>query len=300
MSAGVGQELLDKDALARLAHMPVLARFPMLGGVSGLHRSATRGSSVEFAEYRKYVPGDDIKHLDWRVYAKTDRFFMKEFEADTNLRCTMVLDGSASMAYAGKLDFARRLVATLSQLLIRQGDAVGLACFADRLVHDIAPNRSPVHLRHILETLAGLEPRGRTDLVGVLHALAEKVKRRSLVLVFSDLFSEVEAMLDCFQHMRFRKHDLAVFHVLDRQELDFAFDRPIRFVDCESEAGVLTDPVEIRAVYQEAIQAYLKRLRHGCREFSVDYRPIFTDMTCEEVLASFMLQRIQGGRTLGR
>ena len=274
-----------------------LILIPMLGGVTGIHKSATRGSSVEFAEYRKYVPGDDMRHVDWRVYARSDRFYMKEFEADTNLRCYLVLDTSASMAFAGgrqsKFEYARRLAATLAYLLIHQGDAVGLLCFANKVLRDIPPRHAPAHLKNIFDGLASAEPAGRTEIVRTIHELAEKAKQRALVVVFSDFFAEIEPLLDCFQHMRFRKHDLAVFHLLDRQEIDFPFGRPIRFIDMETGFAMLTDPSVVQAGYQRELDRYLAAIKRGSEEFNADYQRVFTDMDYEKILAGFLLQRFR-------
>ncbi len=292
------REFLDSAVLARLSALTVNARAPMLGSVTGIHRSATRGSSVEFAEYRKYVPGDDIKNLDWRVYARTDRFYMKEFEADTNLRCVLVMDTSKSMAFAGKdgvskLAYAKKLAATLAYLLVHQGDAVGLTCFADKAVTEIPPRRSPSHLRHIFDTIATVEAHGPSEIVEMLHQIAEKVRRRALVVVMSDFFTEVEPLLNAFQHMRFQKHDLAVFHLLDKQEINFDFDRPIRFVDLESHFQMLTDPALIAPGYREEVDRYLEAIQRGSREFGVDYNRVMLDDDYEKVLAAFLLQRLK-------
>jgi uncharacterized protein (DUF58 family) len=297
------RDFVDSEVLSRLSRLTLASRVPMIGSVSGIHKSATRGSSVEFAEYRKYVPGDEIKHIDWQVYARTDRFYMKEFEADTNLRCYLVVDTSGSMGFAGKhgtkFEYARRLAATLAYLLIHQGDAVGLQCFSDKATKDIPPRHSPSHLRNIFDTLGEVSPSGPTELVQTIHELAERVKRRALIIIFSDFFGDVPPLLDCFQHMRFRKHDLALFHMLDREELDFDFDRPIRFVDLETSFGMVTDPSVIRNGYRTELDRYLDSFKRGCREFNVDYHRVVTDTDYEQVLASFLLQRIRTNRGTG-
>lgn len=288
---------LDAGALARLMAQPLLARFPMEGNVSGHHRSPHRGSSVEFAEYRNYAPGDDIRRLDWRVFGRTDRFYMKEFEAETNLRCYLVLDCSGSMGFAGrhqrKLDFARRLLASLAYLLVHQGDAAGLLCVNERAVCEVPPRRNPAHLRTLLETLdkAEAEPHGPTGLVAALHDLAEKVRRRALIVIFSDFFCELEGLLSCFQHLRFQKHDLAVFHLLDRMEVEFKFDRPVRFVDLESSFSLVAEPGLIREQYLAQFNGFLERLRAGCLEFNADYRRVITDEDYEKVLGDFLVER---------
>lgn len=294
------RDFLDHRVLARLSRLPVVPRGLVEGSFSGQHRSPHRGSSVEFAEYRKYVPGDDTRHVDWRVYAKSDRFYLKEFEADTNLRCYLILDCSASMGFAAehgsKLDFARRLAASLAYLLMHQGDFVGLTCFSDAVKQDIPPRGNPSHLRSIFDVLAGVEARGETDITGVLHELAERFRRRAMVVVFSDCFTEAPPLLDCFQHMRYRKHDLAIFHLLDRQELAFSFDRPIRFVDLEGNASLLTEPNSIQADYHDAVTAFLTEMQRGCREFNVDYHQVVTDSDYESVLSKFLLERMKRGQ----
>jgi len=295
VAEGAGQNLLDPQVLTRLMAQPLLARFAMEGNISGHHKSPHRGSSVEFAEYRNYVPGDDIRRLDWRVFGRTDRFYMKEFEAETNLRCYLVLDSSASMNFTGrhgrKFDFARRLISSLAYLIVHQGDAAGLLCVDEKTASEIPPRRNPVHLQLILETLENVKPRGETGLVAALHNLAEKVRRRALVIVFSDFFCDTEELLECFQHLRFQKHDLAVFHLLDRMEVEFQFDRPVRFVDLESSFSMVTEPALVRDQYLKQFGSYLERLRAGCHEFKADYHQVTTDQDYEKVLADFLTER---------
>lgn len=299
------RDFLDSEVLSRLSRIVLNARHPMMGTVSGIHKSAARGSSVEFAEYRKYVPGDDIKHIDWQVYARSDRFYIKEFEADTNLRCYIVLDCSASMLFEGdhgsKFAYAQKLAATLAYMLIHQGDGVGLTAFNDQVQEDIPSRRSPPHLKSIFDILGKMTPTGKSAIVETIHNLAEKISPRALVIVFSDLFTEIDPLLDAFQHMRFRKHDLSIFHLLDQQEMDFRFDRPIRFVDMESSFDMITDPSIIRGGYRKALDQYLEALQKGCREFGVDYQRVITSADYEKVLASFLLERItrkKSGRKL--
>jgi len=286
---------LDSQVLNRLMHLTLMARSPMEGSVSGLHKSPHRGSSVEFAEYRNYVPGDDIRRLDWRVFARTDRFFLKEYEAETNLRCYFVLDASGSMRFGqapgGKLTYAKRLIATLAYITAHQGDASGLICAHAKSAQEIPPRRNPAHLKVIFETLDKVEGRGETGLIAALHDLAERVRRRALVIVVSDFFCDLEPLLNCFQHLRFQKHDLAIFHLLDRAELDFQFDRPVRFMDLESSMSVVTEPASIRDEYLRQFHLFLEQLRGGCNEFGVDYRQVVTDQDYERVLADFLVER---------
>lgn len=287
--------LIDPQVVNRLLNQQFHTRFPMAGSVSGHHKSPFRGSSVEFAEYRKYAPGDDIRRLDWRVFGRTDRFFIREFEADTNLRCYLVVDCSASMGYGAgeqtKFAYAQRLAASLGYLLVQQGDAVGLLCFDEKAACDIPPRRNPSHLQLIFNALRAAKPKGETALVKALHDLAEKVKQRALVMIFSDCFCDVEQLLGAFQHLRFQKHDLAVFHLLDRAEVEFQFDRPVRFVDMENSSSILTEPAVIRRQYLAQFEAYLLQLKQGCHRFNADYRRVITDENYEKVLADFLVER---------
>ena len=288
-------KFLDAGALGRLMMQPLVARFPMEGNVSGQHKSPHRGSSVEFAEYRNYVPGDDLRRLDWRVLGRTDRLFIKEFDAETNLRCYLVIDCSASMRFAGKhqpkLAFARRLAATLAYLVVHQGDAAGILCVGEKTIVEIPPRRNPAHLRLIMDTMEKLEGKGKTGLVEALHGLAERVRRRALVIILSDCFVEPDALLNCFQHLRFQKHDLVVFHILDRMELDFPFDRPVRFVDLETSTSLVTEPAVVRPEYLNQLASYLALMKSGCHEFKADYRQAVTDQDCEKLVGDFLVER---------
>lgn len=289
------RSFLDPSIVAQLAAVPLLSRKPMLGSVSGRHASPHRGASVEFAEYRKYVPGDDLRRLDWRAYGRSDRFYIKEYEADTNLRMVLVLDTSGSMDFGSvgttKLEYARRVAAALSYLAIQQGDAVGLACVAGGIVQNIPPRRVPAHLTTIYDALEEAKPQGETGIVKVLHELAETVRQRALVIILSDLFVDIDQLRDCFEHLRFRKHDVAVFHLLDPEELAFAFQRPTRFVDMEGGTAVFADPVEIAERYHKALDSYLLGLRKLVLETSVDYRRISIDAAYAKELTKFLVDR---------
>lgn len=289
------RSFVDPLILAQLGALPLMSRKPMLGSVSGRHSSPHRGASVEFAEYRKYVPGDDLRRLDWRAYGRSDRFYIKEFEADTNLRMVMVVDTSGSMDFGSvgttKLEYARRITAALSYLAIQQGDAVGLACVAKGVVHNIPPRRNPAHLTTLYDTLELAEPQGETGLVEVLHELAETVRQRALILVVSDFFVEPSLLRDCFEHLRFRKHDVTAFHLLDPEELAFAFQRPTRFIDMEGGTAVFADPVEIAERYHRALSEYLEALRKVVLETAVDYRRISIESPYAQELTNFLVDR---------
>ncbi|HAC89691.1 MAG TPA: DUF58 domain-containing protein [Planctomycetaceae bacterium] len=289
------RSFIDPAVLAQLSVLPLRSRRPMLGSVSGRHSSPHRGASVEFAEYRKYVPGDDLRRLDWRAYGRSDRFYIKEFEADTNLRLVMVLDTSGSMAAAhqgiSKIDYARRLAGALSYLAIQQGDAVGLACVEQGLIHQIPPRRNPAHLSILFDHLEVVKAQGTTGLPQVLHELAETVRQRALVVILSDLFMQPAELRECFEHLRFRKHDVAAFHLLNPDEIHFSFQRPTRFLDMEGGPAIFADPVEIAQRYLQAIQQYLEELRQVVLETAVDYRRVVLDQPYDQALRSFLVDR---------
>lgn len=289
------RSFLDTHVLSRLASVPLFARRPMQGNVSGRHPSPHRGSSVEFAEYRKYVPGDDPRRMDWRAYGRSDRFYIKEFEADTNLRCCLILDASGSMDFGSagvtKIEYARRIAGTLGYLAVQQGDAVGLTCVANGIVRSLPPKRHPAHLMTLFDYLEQIQPQGETRLVQSLHELAETIRQRALVVILSDLFVEPDRLRDCFQHLRFRKHDVAVFQFLDPLERSFEFRRPMRFLDMEGGAAIFAEPNEIYDRYQQALQAYLDHLRRVVRESAVDFHQVSIDEDYEQVLMRFLVGR---------
>lgn len=291
------RSFLDTQVISRLAAMPLFARRPMQGAVSGRHASPHRGSSVEFAEYRKYVPGDDLRRLDWRAYGRSDRFYIKEFEADTNLRCCFVVDTSGSMNFGStemtKIQYARSVAGTLAYLASQQGDAVGLSCVANGIVHNIPPKRNAAHLRVVLDLLEHSKPKGETQLPQVLHELAETIRQRALIIIISDLFVDPDQLKSCFQHLRFRHHDAAVFHLLDPLELSFQFRRPMRFLDMEGGPAIFAEPNDIADRYDKALNLYLARLKQVVLETAIDYQRICIDESYEQALVRFLVSRAQ-------
>ena len=289
-------EFLDSALLSRLGSLPIESRVPMMGNVAGKHRSPHRGSSVEFAEYRKYVPGDDTRRLDWKVFARSDRFYMKEFEADTNLRAYFVVDASGSMNFEGahgsKIAYARKIAASLAYLLVNQGDAAGLSVCTNKLHLEVPPSRRPAHLERLFSTLASLEPSGPTGLIDALHTVAEKVAQRAFVVILSDLFTDPAALGDALQHLRYRKHDIAVFQLMDSQEIDFQFDRPKRFVDLEDGTAIVAEPNLIAEEYKIALRDFLTAVRAKCNDASADYQLVTTDSDPEPLLREFLTARL--------
>lgn len=275
----------------------------MLGNVSGMHASPHRGASVEFAEYRRYVPGDDLRRLDWRAYGRTDRFYVKEFEADTNLRCNLVLDTSGSMNFGSaeitKIDFARRILAAIAHLSIQQGDAVGLTCIANEITTTIPPRRTPSHLRGLYDVMESTVPGGETQLVDRLHEFAETTRQRALVVIASDLFVDLVQLREAIDHLHFSKHDIAIFHLLDRQELDFAFNRPTRFLDMEGDEHIFADPDDVSDRYHSALADYLRDVQALMLETAVDYHRTVIDEDYEQVLSKFLIGRTKGKSSIG-
>jgi uncharacterized protein (DUF58 family) len=292
--ADAKRSFLEPAVLARLLPLPLHARHAMLGSVSGKHRSPVRGSSLEFAQYRKYVPGDDTRRLDWRTWGRSDRFYIKEFEADTNLRLCLLIDTSGSMAFgpagATRFDYARKLAATLAYLAAKQGDAVGLWSLAKNAV-EIRAKRGASHLGIVLDQMAGIEPVGRATLLEALHDAAEKIRQRALVVILSDLFVPPAELKSAIQHLRFRKHDVVAFHLLDQNELDFDFDQPARFIDMEGGEPVLADPSLIARNYRQAVRQYLAELDEVTRTTGMDYHRVKMHERYDDVLVRFLLGR---------
>ena len=294
-------KILQPEVMGRLAPLALNARQPMLGDVSGRHRSPVRGSSLEFAEYRNYVPGDDTRRLDWRAWARSDRDFIKEFEADTNLRMSVVLDGSGSMNYAlrnpqdpvvTRMDYAKHLAAALAWMASQQGEAVGLAAIHDKKPCEVAPRRGARHLGHILEQIEDLKASDEADLPTALHHVADKLPRRSLVVVFSDLFTDLRELQPAIDHLRWRKNDVAIFHLLEPSELEFDFDKPVKLLDLEGGSPLLADPALMSDSYRQVVKEYLDNIDDMVRRSNIDYHRIRMDMTYEEALTQFLLRRM--------
>jgi uncharacterized protein (DUF58 family) len=242
------------------------------------------------------VAGDDTRRLDWKAYARSDRFYIKEFEADTNLRAYFVVDTSGSMAFSGlaeaKIQYARKIASSLSYLLVNQGDAAGLSVCTDKLHLEVPPSRRPAHLDRLFSTLGSLEPSGETGLVPALHTIAEKIGQRALIVILSDLFTDPKDLADALQHLRYRKHDVCVFHLLDPQEIGFEFDRPHRFVDLEDGTVLVAEPNLIAEEYHTALREFLTNVRDVCHDANASYQLVTTDTPLEGLLRGFLMGRL--------
>jgi uncharacterized protein (DUF58 family) len=267
---------LDPAVIARLGTMELKARTVVEGFLSGLHRSPYKGFSVEFAEYRQYIPGDDLSTLDWKVYARSDRHYVKKFEEETNLECHLLLDVSASMAYRGtapmsKLEYASVLAASLAFLMNRQRDATGLIAFDDRIVSRLPAAARPGHLHALLLALEHMEPGKRSDVGRPLHQLAEALTKRSLIVLISDLLHEADATIKGLRHLKFRGSDVIVFQILDPNELTFPFRGASRFKDLESADEIVADPSTIRTAYLRELAGLTLRYDRELRGSGIDY-----------------------------
>jgi uncharacterized protein (DUF58 family) len=297
-------KLLDPEAMARINRLEILARHPVEGFISGRHRSPYRGFSVEFAEHREYAPGDDLRDLDWRAYAKSDRYYIKQYIEETNLRATILLDASGSMAYRGenaarhngtplsKFEYARLLAASLVRLLLNQQDAVGLVTF-DTSIRRYLPSRCRTnYMSVLLEELFQTEPGEETALAPVFHEIAERIHRRGLLIIISDLFGPAEDILKALHHFRFRKHDVIVMHVMADEELTFPFKRWSQFRDLEHTGHqVDIDPEALRSAYLAEVRAFLDAIETGCGEMRADYVPFSTRQDFDMALAGYLSHR---------
>lgn len=288
---------IDPHALMRIKNLQMRARVIVEGFYSGIHRSPYHGFSVEFSEYRQYTPGDDLRYLDWRLLARSDRYYVKRFEDETNLLCYILADLSKSMAYGSaevpKSEYARTLAATLAYFLNHQRDQVGLVTFDEEIIDYLPPRHRPGHLRRVMAMLQA-EPRGRaTDLVKPLEQIAQTVSKRGLVVLISDLLVDVEILRTKFGYLRSRGHDVVVFRVLDPAEVTFSFGEARIFEDMESGRRIYIDPETARASYLERFNAHAASIEQICRELGVDFIPCSTDRPLELALFDILRHRLQ-------
>jgi uncharacterized protein (DUF58 family) len=286
---------LDPAVLARLGTLDLKARTVVEGFLAGLHRSPFKGFSVEFAEYRQYLPGDDLSTIDWKVYARSDRYYVKKFEHETNLDCHILLDVSASMGYGRggvtKIHYASMLAASLAYLMHRQRDKVGLTTFDQTIVDLLPPSARPGHLRSILVTLERLQLGTRTDVAKPLQLLADGLNKRGMIVLISDLIDDAARVVDGLRPFRFRGTDVIVFHVLDKDELTFPFERPVRFRDLEGGDEVMAVPSEVRSGYLEELQRALDLYKRELGAAGIDYRLLNTSEPLEFALLEYLATR---------
>jgi len=295
MSAGE-KNYFDPRVLAGISNLSLRARWVVEGLMSGVHRSRAKGFSVEFEEHREYSPGDEIRRIDWKALGKFDRYFIKEYEDETNLRAYLLLDSSASMDYASdgvtKFDYGCTLTASLAYLILRQQDAAGVVTFSDRIDAFIPPKAKRDYLLQILHALENRGPAGETDVGKILEEIAGQIKRRGLVILVSDLLDEPEKILKGLRLFRFKGNDVIVFHLLDPAELDLPFEGNILFEDLEElNLRVVADPRAIRKTYREVVEEFTSRMRKECHDNVIDYQLISTSTPLDQALASYLSWR---------
>lgn len=288
----------DAQVLSRISTLKMTAMNLVDGLLTGQHRSRHKGSSVEFAEYKDYSPGDEIRHIDWKVAGKTDKYHVKQFEQSTNLKCTVLLDTSGSMGYQSpqdghslKMEYARNLVAALSYLLLKQFDAVGLTLFNDQVVEHIPPRSKASHFQHILHGLANISPQGTTEVADVLGGLAERLPRRSLLILVSDFFVQNQDLQKSLKLLCSRGLEVVLFHVLHPDEIHLPFEGDMVFESLEEDPSLGLDPQDIQEEYQNAIQEHINSLKKDCNGLGVDYVFLNTSESLDQALSYYLLKR---------
>jgi len=292
------QKYLDPEILARLEGLQLRARMIVEGYVSGVHRSPYHGFSIEFAEHREYAPGDDLRYVDWKVFGRTDKVYLKQFEEETNQVCHLLLDTSESMRYRSdsaamsKLDYARCVAAALSYLILQQQDSVGLVTFDREVRALVRESSNPSHLKELLHVMEESRPERKTATGPIFHDLAERFKKRGIVVILSDLFDDVDSMMAGLKHFRHRRHDVVLFHVLDPAELEFPFRQLVLFRGLEQLPNVVADPRGLRKAYLKEFDRFVRRVKKGCRMHRIDYVPMRTDQSFDVALSSYLASRM--------
>lgn len=295
--AEIYQKYLDPRTLARLQGLDLRARHVVDGFVSGMHRSPYHGFSVEFAEHREYTPGDDLRHVDWKAFGRTDKFYLKRYEDETNLVCYLLLDTSESMKYRGpgmpmsKLEYAQCIAVLLAWLVLRQQDAVSLVTFDHAVRKLVPPSAGPSHMKQLIHVMEETQAEHKTSTGPIFHQLAERFKKRGLIIVLSDLFDDLSPMMAGLKHFRHQRHEVAVFHVLDPAEIEFPFQRPTLFRGLEQLPEVLTEPRSLRKAYLEELNRFLGKVARECRNQQIEYSRITTDQALDVALSTFLSKR---------
>ncbi|MCB5256635.1 MAG: DUF58 domain-containing protein [Candidatus Cloacimonetes bacterium] len=290
--------LLDEKQLAQLSRMQLSARQIVEGFLIGLHKSPYHGFSVEFADHRQYNPGESLKNVDWKIVARTGRYYVKRYEEETNLKCHILLDHSKSMYYGSgqenKMDFAKKLAAALAWLMIAQKDAAGLYTFNDKISSVLPPRAIKTYSAQIFAQLVKLEAGEGTDILKALHQIAESIKKRGLIVLISDLLDDPERILQTFKHFRNHKHELIVFHIYDPQEQQLNYKRETEFVDSESGEKISVNPWQIRAQYQGLYSDFYRNLKEACHQLEVEYNPVSCHEDIGNMLLKYMIKRKSG------
>ncbi|MBN2829047.1 MAG: DUF58 domain-containing protein [Candidatus Cloacimonetes bacterium] len=287
--------VISDELIARIEKYHLKTRSIVEGFMVGLHKSPYHGFSVEFADHRQYIPGDPVRNVDWKLYAKTDRFYLKRYEEETNVRCYLLVDHSLSMSYGSggttKFDYARQLAAALSYLIMNQKDAVGLITFADEITNHLPPKAFNGYLNVIFDILLSIEPISTTNTLNALHAAAESLKKRSLIILLTDLLDEPEKLIAGLKHFRFNHHEVLVFHIIDKEEQEFNFRSETQFIDSETKKHVTVNPWQIRNDYRSEFKKYADSIKEECFRSGIEYNPIDTSVPIEDNLLRYLHKR---------
>ena len=286
---------LDPDTLRHLQHLSIRSRARVEGAMTGAHRSPYKGLSTEFADHRQYVIGDDLRHLDWRVYARNERYYIKRYEENTNMKVYILVDCSASMAYGSegisKYEYACRMAAGMAYVTVKQSDSAGMVLFGERIEDYFPPRSSLTHLRSMLDALNRCSPQKGTNTAVALHGMAELIKRRGLIIVLSDLMDDPEAVIRGLAHFKQKRHDVIVFHVLDNDELSFPFEKVATFRDMESGEKVRVAPKDLRDDYAAELEAFINQYKRACYENNIDYVTVNTETPHATLLSAYLTRR---------
>ena len=295
MSSKDYRQYLQPEVVSKISNINLIARLVVEGFITGLHRSPYHGFSVEFAEHRQYMPGDDIRHVDWKVYAKTDRHYVKQYEEETNLKAYILLDTSASMGYSShsinKLQYASYISAALAFLMLKQRDAVGLALFDQKIRKYLPPRSINTYLPVLLKELHKVKSKSKTNVSQTLHNLAERINRRGLIMIFSDLFDDPDKIISGLKHFRHKKHEVIVFHILDPMERHFNFKQDAVFKDLETNEKLSTQPWHIRGEYRRLVTEFIDTYKKSCRENQIDYVLLDSRESFDKALLQYLMMR---------
>ncbi|MBN4073956.1 DUF58 domain-containing protein [bacterium AH-315-E10] len=290
-------DLINANQLSKFRKFELIAHSVVEGVMSGNHKSPYKGFAIEFQEHREYSPGDDLKHLDWKILGKLGRYYIKQYEEDTSMRAYLLLDSSGSMSYTtatySKLDFGKFICGVLTYLLMLQKDSVGLITFDDDIRNRLPTGSTRQHLKRVLDTLTDCEAGRDTNMGGVLHKLATMLKRRGLIVIISDFFDDIDEITLALNHFAHKRHEIIVFQVLDRQEMEFSFDDMIRFESLENEEVFLIDSLRIKKAYKERLDAHQKQLQKTCHQLRIDFVQVYTDEPFERRIANYLASRLK-------
>ncbi len=294
------QKYMNPEIINKIDNLSLRAKLVVEGFIIGMHKSPYHGFSVEFSEHRPYGYGDEIKYIDWKLWGKTDRFYIKQFEEETNLKCNIILDKSSSMSFGSnnitKFDYSKSLAAALSYLMIKQQDAIGLTTFDDKIDVSIKPKSKISHLNLLLKTMHNSKIGGETNISNLLHIMAESIHKRGLVILISDLLDKEKNIIEGLRHFRYRGHEVIIFHIIDPKEQDLDYNQNINFIDIENNSAIMADSRIIRDKYNKAFNSFCEFYENECYQNKIDYIRITTDSSLDKALMQYLMKRSKIGK----